>query len=87
VCRVDGIGVTKIPASRQRISEKQKKTMTRTTIISHSKTLFIYTLILATAAGFLAFHMEHTAREMERETYTKQINELTAKVTTPIPKE
>jgi uncharacterized protein YlxW (UPF0749 family) len=42
----------------------------------HVKVITIYTLVLATAAGFLLFHMEKKARTMEREEYKRQVQEL-----------
>jgi len=50
--------------------------MNKSNIISHIKTLTVYTLILSTVAGFLLYHMEKEARKMERETYKEQIQEL-----------
>jgi hypothetical protein len=47
-------------------------------ILSHLKVLTIYTLILATAAGFLLWNMEKGARQLERANFERQINDLKA---------
>ena len=42
----------------------------------HTKVLFVYTLMIATAVMYVLWHSEQKARDMERETYQKQIQEL-----------
>lgn len=61
--------MTPIDINKPTVNKKHK-------FFSHLKVITIYTLVLATAAGFLLFNMEKKARTMEREEYKRQIEEL-----------